>query len=151
MISHSLIEETPNGPVRVEDLYAPRRCDGRGGEALPGTWLPGAPKGRPRQAPHRLLPGRHWDDKPAWTSGDVRGRRRSARALDSRVREQGFRRGFRLEVPAIGNDPGSQAAPGRAVGTASVMFLSARPLRLGSDCRRFAPLRQVRSLVDRPT
>jgi hypothetical protein len=40
------------------------------------------------------------------------------RALGSRVCEQGFRRRLRLEVPTVGNDPGSKTPPGSTVGIA---------------------------------
>ena len=38
--------------------------------------------------------------------------------LGSRVREQGFCRGLRLQVPPLVDDPGGKAASGSAVGTA---------------------------------
>ena len=47
-------------------------------------------------------------------------RRRPARALGGRVREQGFHRGVRFEVPTAGDEPGGEADDRGAVGAASV-------------------------------
>ena len=41
-------------------------------------------------------------------------------ALGRSIREQGFCRRFRLEVPPPANDPGGEAPPGSAMGTASL-------------------------------
>ena len=46
--------------------------------------------------------------------------------------EQGFRRGFRLEVPPTADDPGGEAPPGRAVGTASLTFWCSQFWRLST-------------------
>jgi hypothetical protein len=46
--------------------------------------------------------------------------RRPSRALGSRVREQGFRRGVRFEISPLADDPRGEATSGSAVGTASL-------------------------------
>ena len=54
---------------------------------------------------------------------------RSSCALGSRVREQGFRRGLRLEIPPFADDPGGKAPSPSAMGTASLRGLEATTAR----------------------
>jgi class 3 adenylate cyclase len=118
-------------PPEVTALHASCRSDGRGGEALSGTWLPGTSEGRTGQEARRILPSRHRHDQSACPSVEVRGRRRPPRTLERGVCEQGFCRGLCLEVPSAADDPGGEAAPGRAVGAASVKSEPcAKPLRV---------------------
>jgi NIPSNAP len=65
--------------------------------------------------------GRHGHDQSARSSVKVRRRRRSSRTLGVGLRQQGFRRGLRREVPSPPRVPGGQAPDRRPVGTAPLI------------------------------
>jgi putative SOS response-associated peptidase YedK len=64
--------------IGFSTFNAPRRRDGRGGEALPGTRFPSASEGRAGQEAGRLFPDRHRHDQsacPLWKFDDDADRR----------------------------------------------------------------------------
>src|SRR5205814_7050647 len=64
--------------------------------------------------------GRHGHDQSTRPYLEVQRRCRSPRALGVGIRQQGFRRRLRREIPSAGLFPGSQAPDGGPVGTASL-------------------------------
>ena len=116
----------------------PRRPMTEAVKTLPGTRFPGASERRAGQEARQLFPGRYRHDQPACAPMEVR-RRRPPRTLGVGFREQGFCRGFRLEVPATADDAGGKATPGRSVGAGSVV--APVECRAGDHGRPFALLR----------
>src|SRR6266851_7339742 len=91
-------EEMSDGSLRTTDIHAPCRRYGRGGEALPGTRVSGAPEGWPGQETRRIFPERYRHDQSARAFMEIRRRFRPPHSLGRGLYEQGFCRGLRLEV-----------------------------------------------------
>jgi hypothetical protein len=124
-------------PFRRECDHAPCRGDGGGREVYQELDFPALQKGGHEKETYWLFSERDRHNQPTCASMEIRRRHRSPRALKRRVCEQRVRRGLRLEIPPIGDDPGGEAPPCCAVGTSSIESKPSPRAKRAQDCLAF--------------